>query len=68
MKRNGHLNFQCVIDCWGVRSDAGMPGAILSCNVVATRGFSSHNCVTKSKLTSRRRKKLRILRAIRDQR
>jgi len=26
-------------------SDTGMPGTILSFNVVATRGFSSHNCV-----------------------
>jgi len=24
-----------------------MPGTILSCNVVATHGYSSHNCVTK---------------------
>jgi len=39
----------CVIDYWGVRLDTGMPGNIFSCNVVATCGFSSHNCVTKSK-------------------
>ena len=34
MKQNGHLTFQCVIDYWGVCSDAkllyGMPGTILS--------------------------------------
>ena len=36
----GHLTFQCVIDCWDVRLDAGMPGAILSCSVVAC---SNHN-------------------------
>ena len=35
MKCNGHLAFQYAIDCWGVHSDAGMCGAILSCNVVA---------------------------------
>ena len=38
MKCNSHLTFQCVIDYWGVHSDAklfyGMPGAILSFNVV----------------------------------
>ena len=38
IKRNGHLNFQCIIDYWGARSDTklcyGMPGAILSFNVV----------------------------------
>ena len=33
-------------------SDQGMPGIIFSCNVVATHGFSSHNCVTKSELES----------------
>ena len=46
-KGNGHLSFQCVIDCWGVLSDAAMPGAILSCKVVATCGFSNHKFVTK---------------------
>ena len=30
-----------------MHSDEVMPGAILSCNVVATHGFSSHNCITK---------------------
>ena len=35
-KCNGHLTFQCVIDCWGTCLDAGMPGAIISCNLVAT--------------------------------
>ena len=49
-------------------SDAGMPGAILSYNVVATRGFSSHSCVTKSKQTNTYKEKLRILSSIRDQR
>ena len=38
MKRSGQLTFQCVIDYWGERLDAklfyGMPGAILSFNVV----------------------------------
>jgi len=38
-KRNGHLTFQYVIDCWG------MCLAILSCNLAAC---SSHNCVTKT--------------------
>ena len=33
-KRNGHPTFQCVIDYWGTRSNAKMPGAILSFNVV----------------------------------
>ena len=55
MKRNGHLSFQCIIDCWGVHLDAGIPGTIVSCNVVATSGFSSHNCVTKSKPKGRRK-------------
>ena len=41
------FTFQCIIDCWSTCLDAGMPGAILSCEVVATCGFSSHNCVTK---------------------
>ena len=36
-----------VIDCWGTNLDEGIPGAILSCYVVATRGFSRHNCVIK---------------------
>ena len=40
MKRNGHLTFQYVIDYWGEHSDAklfyGMPGTILSFNVVHT--------------------------------
>ena len=44
-KHNGHLTFQHVIDCWDMHLDAGMPGAILSCDVVATCGFISHNCV-----------------------
>ena len=43
MKRNSLLTFQCVIDYWVAHSDEGMPGAILFCNVVATRGFSSQN-------------------------
>jgi len=46
-KHNSHLIFQRINDCWGERLDAGMPGAIFSCNVVATHGFSSHNCVDK---------------------
>ena len=29
MKYNSHLTFQCVIDCHGTHSDAGMPSAIL---------------------------------------
>ena len=37
MKRNGHLTFQYVIDCWGMRSDAGMPSPILPYNAVAKR-------------------------------
>jgi len=32
-----------------MRLDAGMSGAILSCNVVATHKFSSHNYVTRKK-------------------
>ena len=36
-----------MIDCWGVCLDTGVPGVIHSCNVVATCGFCSHNCVTK---------------------
>ena len=51
---NGHLTFLCVIDCWGVHSDARMPVVIISCDVVATHGFSSHNYVTKR---SRRKNK-----------
>ena len=47
MKSNYHLTFQHVIGYWRVRSDEGMPGTVLSCNVVAMYGFSSHNCVTK---------------------
>jgi len=47
MKCNGYHTFQRVIDWWGMRLDTGMPGAILSCNVVATHGFNSHKCVTK---------------------
>jgi len=35
-----------------MRSDAGMPGAILSCKVVTKHGFSRNNCVTKSKQIS----------------
>ena len=38
MKHSGHLIFQCIIDYRGARLDAklfyGMPGAILSFNVV----------------------------------
>ena len=34
MKQNGHLIFQCTIDCWGACLDAGMPVAIISSNVV----------------------------------
>jgi len=44
MKHNDQLTFQCY---WGVCSDAGLSGTILSCNVAATHGYSSHNCVTK---------------------
>ena len=33
----------------------GIPGAFLSCNMVATRGFNSHNYVTKSSQTSTRK-------------
>jgi len=33
-----------IADFWA-NSDAGMPGAILSCNVIAKSGFNSHNCV-----------------------
>jgi len=47
----------------GACLDAGMPGAILSCQVVATHGFSSHNCVTKQV-----EEKIKNLRLIRDQR
>ena len=47
MKSKGHLAFQCTNDYWGTRLDEGMPGALLSCNVVAIHGFSSHSCVTK---------------------
>ena len=46
--------------------DTGMPGAILSFNVVGTTGFSSHNCITKVK--KQVEEKLRILSLIRDQR
>ena len=46
MKHNGQLTFQLVTDCWDTHLDLGMFGAILSCNVVATCGFNSHNCVT----------------------
>ena len=41
-------------------SDIEMPGIINSCNLVATGGSSSHNCVTKENLG--------ILRSIGDQR
>ena len=34
MKSNGHLTFRYVIDYWSKRSDEGIPGAILSYNVV----------------------------------
>ena len=40
------LYFFSVIDYWGTCSDKGMLAVIFSCNVVATCGFSSHNCVT----------------------
>jgi len=51
MKRNGHLIFQCIIDCWGARSNAGIPGAILLlCNVIATPEFSTHNCITNNQV------------------
>jgi len=43
IKSNGHLTFQCVIDYWGTRLDEGIPGAILSCNVVVTGGFSDYD-------------------------
>jgi len=48
MKSNDHLTFQYIIDYWDARLYEGMPGTILSCNVVATRGFSSHSCATGS--------------------
>ena len=48
MKHTGQLTF-CVIDCQGT---CLVPGTILSCNVVATRGFSS---VIKSKQASRKK-------------
>jgi len=38
-----------VIGYWDGRWDEGMPGAILSCKVVATHVFSSHNCVIENK-------------------
>ena len=44
MKHNGHLIVQCVID---LCSDAGIPGTILSFDLVVTCGFSSHSCDTK---------------------
>ena len=44
---NGHLTIQYVIHYWGAHSATGMPGAILSFNVVAI--FSSHKCVLKNK-------------------
>ena len=44
---DAHLTFQSVIDYWGACSDTGIPGTILSCNVVATCQFNSHNCATK---------------------
>ena len=50
MKYNGHLTFQCVIDYWGACSVEGMPGAMFSYSVVATRKCGSHNCITNSKL------------------
>ena len=40
-EHNGHLTFQCVIDCWDTHLDTGMPGAILSCSVIATHKSSS---------------------------
>ena len=49
---NDYLTFQCIIDCWSARLDTGLPGAILSCDVVATHGFSSLNCFIK-KLTNK---------------
>ena len=47
-----YLAFQCVIGCWGVCSDTGMPGAILSCKVIAiyVHGFSSHIIVLYKKV------------------
>ena len=48
-----------------MRSYAGIPGAILSCNVVATRGFSRHNYVTEM---VNKQVKGKILSLIRDQR
>jgi len=59
MKSNGHLTFQCTIDKWSACSDEGVPGTILPCDVVATRGFSGHNCVCK-KETKRLRQNLEI--------
>ena len=66
---------QCVSDCWGAlrhrnaflaprpscasSETTGMPGAILSCKMVAACGFSSHYCVTKQ--TSSKKEKFRIL-------
>ena len=52
----------------GACTDTEMPGAILSCKVLATHGFSNHNCVTKSKHTSRRKKILKNFKLVKDQR
>ena len=50
MKCNVHYTFQCVIYNCYTCSDTGMPGAILSCDVVATHG---HNCVTNKQLEAK---------------
>ena len=55
----------CIIDCWGMCLDIEIPGAILSCNVVDTCGFSSHKSVTK--YVSKQIKQVRI-KNFRDQR
>ena len=65
MKRNGYLTSQCEIDCWGTHSDVVMPGAILSCKMVTTCGFSSHNFLQKSKQIQGKSENLS---SIRDQR
>ena len=48
-----------------MHSEAGMPDTILSCNVIATCGCSSHNCVTQKINKQVKAKKLSW---IRDQR
>ena len=75
MKRNGHLTVQCIIDYWGTHSDAklfyGMPGAILSFNVVHVDVVHVDSVVTivlLKKYTNKQKENLGILSWIRDQR